>query len=133
MNQLTKWKLSLALLLIFTGIASSANAERIVREFHGTGNIVTPEFDIDGPWLLDWRVNGEFQQMIAIDIMLLDGRTGRHIGQVLHTKRVGNGVKLFESSGRYKLRIDSTLARWDVKIIQITAAEAELYTPRKNN
>ena len=50
---------------------------------------------------------------------------------ILHTKRPGNGVKLFNSSGRFKLRIDSTLARWTVKIIQITPEEAEQYTPRK--
>ena len=87
----------------------------------------------EGPWLLDWRVNGEYELMLAIDIVLLDGRTGRQIGRILHTKRRGNGVKLFNTSGRYKLRVDSTFARWDLKVIQITPAEAELYTPRKNN
>jgi hypothetical protein len=113
--------------------AGDAAAERLVSEFEGTGNRVTPEFDIDGPWLLDWRLNGEYESMIAIDITLLEGRTGRHIGQVLHTKRPGNGVKLFNSSGRFKLRIDATLARWHLKIIKITPAEAELYTPRSEN
>jgi len=114
-------------------LAAAVRAETLVREFSGTGNTVTPEFEVQGPWLLDWRLNGEYDNMIAIDIMLLDGNTGRHLGQVLHTKRRGNGVKLFDSSGRYKLRIDSTLAQWDIKIIQITDEEAELYTPRKDN
>jgi hypothetical protein len=49
---------------------------------------------------------------------------------VLHTKRKGNGVKLFEEGGTFQLRISSTLARWRIKIIQITDEEAELYTPR---
>ena len=134
MNKRTKRTASLVLLTIMaTAIATLANAEQIIREFHGTGNTVTSEFEVDGPWLLDWRLNGEYETMMAIDIMLMDGRTGRLEGQVLHTKRPGNGVKLFNNSGRFKLRIDSTLAKWDIKVIQITAAEAELYTPRKDN
>ena len=132
MNNRRKWTVSLVLLMTMA-MATLANAEQIVREFHGTGNTVTPEFEVEGPWLLDWRLNGEYVNMLAIDIMLLNGRTGRLEGQILHTKRPGNGVKLFHNSGRFKLQIDSTLAKWDLKVIQITAAEAELYTPRKDN
>ncbi len=113
--------------------SSEGSAEELVREFHGTGNTITTEFDAEGPWLLDWRVNGDYELLMAIDIVLLDARTGQQIGRILHTKRRGNGVKLFKTSGRYKLRVDSTLAKWDLKVIQITPAEAELYTPRKNN
>lgn len=119
-------------LVTFVSI-SDARAERVVRDFSGSSSRTTPEFEVDGPWLLDWRLNGEFETMMAIDIRLLDGRTGRHLGQVLHTKRRGNGIKLFEDGGIYKLQIDSSLARWQIKIIQITKAEAELYTPRKDN
>ena len=57
-----------------------------------------------------------------LDIALIDSRTGRHVGRVLHTKYRGNGVKLFNDGGRFKLRIDSTLARWELKIIQIKTA-----------
>ena len=126
-----KFRTSILLLAALLFFVPNAEAERLVRQFDGTGNTVTSEFDVQGPWLLDWRLNGDYDNMLAIDIMLLEGRTGRHIGQVLHTKRPGNGVKLFNSSGRFKLRIDSTLARWTVKIIQITPEEAEQYTPRK--
>ena len=123
----------LGIALLATVFCSEVRGEKLVREFEGTGNLVTPEFEVDGPWLLDWRLNGEYETMMAIDIRLLDGKTGRHIGQILHTKRRGDGVKLFETGGVYKLRIDSTLARWHLKVIQITEAEAELYTPRKNS
>jgi hypothetical protein len=80
---------------------------------------------------LDWRLNGDYDNLIALDIALIDAATGRHVGQVLHTKYKGNGVKLFDEGGRYQLRVSSTLARWHIKIEQITRAEAELYTPRK--
>ncbi len=55
------------------------------------------------------------------------------MGRVLHTKFKGNGLKLFAEGGTYQLRISATLARWRVKIEQITPEEAEQYTPRIEN
>jgi len=124
-------KTSLAILLILTSLLASA--AETVREFSGNGNTTTAIFTVESPWLLDWRLDGDFDALIALDIALLDARTGRHIGRVLHTKYKGNGVKLFEEGGRYQLRVSSTLARWRIKIQQITAEEAELYTPRRDN
>lgn len=120
---------TVAAFLVGTGASS---AKELLREFHGSGNTITAAFDAEGPWLLDWRVNGDYDLLMAIDIILLDGRTGLQVGRIIHTKRPGNGVKLFNSSGRYKLRVDATLAQWDLKVIKITPAEAELYTPRKH-
>jgi hypothetical protein len=124
-------KTSLAILLILT--TSLASAAETVREFSGNGNTTTAIFTVESPWLLDWRLDGDFDALIALDIALLDARTGRHIGRVLHTKYKGNGVKLFEEGGRYQLRVSSSLARWRIKIQQITDEEAELYTPRRDN
>ena len=124
-------KTSLAILLILT--TSLASAADTVREFSGNGNTTTAMFTVESPWLLDWRLDGDFDALIALDIALLDARTGRHIGRVLHTKYKGNGVKLFEDGGRYQLRVSSSLARWRIKIQQITDEEAELYTPRRDN
>ncbi len=124
-------KTSLAILLILT--TSLASAAETVREFSGNGNTTTAIFTVESPWLLDWRLDGDFDALIALDIVLLDARTGRHIGRVLHTKYKGNGVKLFDEGGRYQLRVSSSLARWRIKIQQITDEEAELYTPRRDN
>jgi hypothetical protein len=90
-------------------------------------------FTVDSPWLLDWRLDADYEQLVALDISLIEARTGRHVGRVLHTKYKGNGVKLFKEGGSYQLRISSTLARWRIKIQQITVDEAELYTPRKED
>jgi hypothetical protein len=124
-------KTSLALLLILT--TSLTSAAETVREFSGNGNTTTAMFTVESPWLLDWRLDGDFDALIALDIVLLDARTGRLIGRVLHTKYKGNGLKLFEEGGRYQLRVSSSLARWRIKIQQITDEEAELYTPRRDN
>ena len=117
--------LSLTLLLS----TSVAAAER-VAEFRGTDNKTTAIFRVESPWILDWRLDGDYEALVALDITLLEAHGGRHVGRVLHTKRKGNGVKLFDQGGTYQLRISSTLARWRVKIEQLSDEEAELYTPR---
>ena len=113
--------------------ASTALAKSTVREFSGSDNTTTADFTVDGPWLLDWRLDGSYESLLALDIALIDSKTGRHVGRVLHTKYRGNGVKLFQEGGTYRLRISSTLAQWRVKIQQITPEEAEQYTPRREN
>jgi hypothetical protein len=67
--------------------------------------------------------------------VLIDAATGQFIGGVKSGTRNNvsyrsNGVRLFHTSGRFKLRISSSLARWTLKIQQLTEEEAELYTPR---
>ena len=120
--------------LVVAGLSATllgtATAKQLVREFKGEGNTTTASFQVDGPWILDWRLDGDYESLIALDVTLIDARNGRHIGRVLHTKYKGNGVQLFEEGGRFQLRISSTLARWTFKVEQITPEEAELYTPR---
>ena len=111
-------------------LAPAASGKSLVREFSGSDTTVTAEFTVEGPWLLDWRLDGDFDTLVALDITLIESRSGRHIGRVLHTKRRGNGVKLFQDGGVYRLRVSSTLARWRIRIEQISPEEAEAYTPR---
>ena len=124
-------KLSLVLLLILA--SSLVSAKHTVKEFSGSGNTTTAIFTVQSPWLLDWRLDGDYDALIALDIALVEGRSGRHVGRVLHTKYKGNGVKIFYEAGTYQLRVSSTLARWRIRIEQITDEEAELYTPRRGN
>lgn len=121
--------IAIACLMLF--VVSSATGKTIVREFKGKASTTTTEFTVQSPWLLDWRLDGDYDQLVALDIMLIEAKTGRHVGRVLHTKRKGNGVKLFNEGGKYKLRVSSTLGRWRIRIEQITPEEAELYTPRR--
>lgn len=122
-----------ALFMLLVLVTPQASAIETVKEFSGSGNSTTAIFTVRSPWLLDWRLDGDFGQMVALDVSLVDARTGRHVGRVLHTKYRGNGVKLFDEGGTYQLRVSSTLARWRIKIQQITDEEAKLYTPRRDN
>lgn len=111
--------------------ASHADAAETVREFSGSGNTTTPVFTVESPWIIDWRLDGDYDSLVALDITLLEAPGGRHVGRVLHTKYKGNGVKLFREGGTFQLRISATFARWRVKVQQLTDEEAELYTPRR--
>ena len=111
--------------------ASSAAAKETVKTYSGDKTTITSPFVVESPWLLDWRLDGDYDALIALDIALVEARTGRHVGRVLHTKRKGNGVKLFLEGGMYQLRISTTLGRWRVKIEQLTDEEAELYVPKR--
>ncbi len=128
-----KATLTLATAALILLITSAVSGKSLVREFAGDKPTTTAAFTVDSPWLLDWRLDSDYDQLVALDISLIEARTGRHMGRVLHTKFKGNGLKLFTEGGTYQLRISSTLARWRVKIEQITPEEAEQYTPRNKN
>jgi len=111
-------------------LVSSTQGAQLVREFRGTNNGMTPAFTVEAPWLLDWRLDGDYDQLVALEVTLVEAKSGRHVGQVLQTKRKGNGVRLFKQGGTYQLRVSGSLARWTLKVQQLTPEEAELYTPR---
>jgi len=111
-------------------LVSSTQGAQLVREFRGTNNGMTPTFTVEAPWILDWRLDGDYDQLVALEVTLVEAKSGRHVGQVLQTKRKGNGVRLFKQGGTYQLRVSGSLARWTLKVQQLTPEEAELYTPR---
>jgi len=119
-----------ALITVLLITSMNAQAVETVKVFRGTGNTTTAIFTVEAPWLLDWNLNGDYDTLIALDVTLVEAHTGRHVGRILHTKRKGNGLQLFDQSGQFQLRVSSTLARWILKIEQLEPGEKELYTPR---
>ena len=117
-----------ALMLLLA--AQSASAEELIVEFNGSGNRTTAEFKVQGPWILDWRINSDYRRMLSFDLDLVDGRTGVLKGSILRTKRLGNGVRLFNESGSFRFRINGSFIDWYLKVKKLTPAEAELYSPR---
>ena len=117
-----------ALMLVYAAVPASA--EELIVEFKGRGNQTTAEFKVRGPWILDWRINSDYTHMLSFDLDLVDGRTGVLKGSILRTKRLGNGVRLFNESGSYRFRINGSFIEWHLKVRKLTTAEAALYTPR---
>ena len=126
MKPVYRYLLTLALLLAVV----PALAEEVVREFTGSRSTDTAEFEVKAPWLLEWRVSGNFTGSLAIDVALVEAGTGIHQGNVLKTKNTGNGARLFDQSGRFYFRVNSTIAEWSLAVVQLTPEEAEGYTPK---
>lgn len=116
-----------AALPAFSGVGQAA---QVVAEFHGSESRNTPEFEVQAPWILDWRVSTDGAYQSAVDVSLERAGTGAHVGSVLRTKYPGNGVRLFDESGRFYFRVDSMFVSWTFKVVQLTEAEAKTYTPR---
>jgi len=116
-------------LLLLCG-ASPAWSEDLVEQFAGSESAVTGEFEVNAPWIIDWLVTSDYRSGISIEVWLIDASDGSNLGYVVNTTGTGNGVKLFDESGRYYLRVNSALVNWNLKVSQLTPEEARSYTPR---
>ena len=105
-------------------------AEQLVREFKGSRTMETADFEVEAPWLIDWLVNSEFPDSMGLSVILLRAPAGIHAGNVVKTKYRGNGLRMINESGRFRLKVDAVLANWTIKVIQLTPEEAEAYTPK---
>ena len=116
-------------LLIFLTFTSLKRPESLVREFSGSQSTTTSEFEVSTR-ILDWRINSNYRENMGLEISLVDAKTGFMVGRIFKTKYAGNGVKLFNESGRYRLRISSSFTNWNFKVSQVSRSEAELYSPK---
>jgi len=121
---------AILVLLLSLLLPLNAAAERLVREFSGSRTTQTAEFEVEAPWLIDWRVNSDYEESMGLAIVLLNEPSRTHAGTVMKTKYRGDGLRLMNESGRFSFKVDSVLANWTIKVIQLTPAEAELYTPK---
>lgn len=125
--------LHITYILVLLGAALCANpaqARELIREFRGERPMQTGEFDVEAPWILDWRVTGEYSEELAVDISLVRAEFNAHEGNVLKARGPGNGVRLFDMDGRFFFRVDSTLAGWTLRVYELTPEEAGQYTPK---
>lgn len=130
MSRHTPIGLLVATLTLFAAPWPLAAAER-VAEFRGDRSGETAEFEVESPFLVDWIVNSDYPQSMGVTIALIDARTGTHAGNIVKTKYRGDGLRLIEESGRFRFKVDSSLATWIIKVDQLTRQEAEQYTPKQ--
>jgi hypothetical protein len=121
---------TLLALALAAALPGAAAGEELVREFRGERSTETAEFEVRAPWLIDWRVNSDYAESMGFDVELLSAPTDVHAGRVVKTKRRGNGLRLVNESGRFRFKIESALAYWTIKVIQLTPEEAEAYSPK---
>lgn len=118
------------LVLLAALLATPTRGEEEIRSFSGERSKQTGEFEVEAPWILDWRITGEYAREMAVDISLVEAKTNIHQGNVLRARWPGNGVRLFREGGQFYFSVDSQLAGWTLTVKELTEEEAELYTPR---
>ncbi len=129
MNHLLKYVFVISLIITSESIIAS----EMVREFRGSRSTTTAEFKVRAPWILDWRVSGDYPGTMAVEVSLVEAGTGVYQGVVLKTRWQSNGVRLFDQSGTFQFKVISNLAEWILKVEQLTREEAQKYTPKSSN
>jgi len=132
MNMINRTVLAIIVFALFAA-AGPAQAAKLVREFSGSRSQITADFEVEAPWLIDWRVNSEFYQSMGITIVLINAEDNTNAGRVVKTKQPGDGLRLMNEGGRYRFRVDAAMANWTIRVEQLNEGEAELYTPKREN
>ena len=127
---MNKYLVYLAVLITSCCFVSSADSKELVREFKGSGNKTTAEFEVTAPWILDWRVTSEFQGGMGLQVDLVDSHSGEYLGKVVLTRWVSNGVRLFDESGRFSFKVSASFADWTLRVEKLSRQEALAYTPK---
>jgi hypothetical protein len=107
------------------------DAKELIKEFKGSESATTAEFEIEAPWIVDWRTSGDYPGQMAVAVNLVKASSGEYLGKIVTTKYVDNGVRLFNEGGRFRFQVNSSLANWTLRVEKITKQEAETYTPKE--
>lgn len=126
-----KFLFNLTVFTVLIGFAINASSKELIREFKGSGSKATAEFEVKAPWVVDWRVYGDYPGQMAVNVELIRSPLGEYLGKIVTTKYVDNGVKLFNEGGRYRFQVNATLADWTLRVEQLTREEAEAYKPKQ--
>jgi len=107
------------------------DAKELIKEFKGSESSTTAEFEIEAPWIVDWRTSGDYPGQMAVQIDLVSALSGEYLGKIVTTKYVDNGVRLLSESGRFRFQVNSSLANWTIRVEKLTRQEAETYTVKE--
>jgi len=122
---------SFAVLAALFCFSPAVDAKELIKEFRGTESKSTSEFEVKAPWIVDWRVAGDYPGQMAVAVNLMDDLHGEYVGKIVTTKYVTNGVRLFDEGGRFHFEVNSSLASWTLRVIELTKQEADTYKPKE--
>lgn len=121
---------SLTVFIVLYCVSPLASSKELIKEFKGSESRTTAEFEVKAPWIVDWMTTGDYPGTMAMDVHLVTSPGGAYVGKVVMTKWIDNGVKLFAEGGVYRLKVDSNLINWTLRVEQLTRKEAETYIPK---
>lgn len=128
---MNRFLISFAVFAALYCFSLNVDARELIKEFKGTESRTTAEFEVKPPWIVDWRVAGDYPGQMAVAVNLMDDLHGEYVGKVVTTKYVTNGVRLFDEGGRFHFEVNSSLANWTLRVIELTKQEAETYKPKE--
>lgn len=129
---MNRYLISYTLFITLCCFSSAALSKELIREFKGSSSKTTAEFEVRAPWIIDWRVTGDYPGQMALNVNLVKAKTGEYVGKVTTTKYVSDGVRLIDESGTFQFQVNATLIRgWTLRVEQLTRQEAELYKPKE--
>ena len=109
------------LAFVVLGFAVATAAELPAFKFSGSGSKSTPEFRVDGPWLINWRALSEFPRATTIEFQLLDADSGELVGIINQAEGGARGLKLIEQTGAFKIAVIADGVDWAMDVIQVSA------------
>jgi len=109
------------------------DGKQLIREFKGSGNTTTAEFEVRAPWIVDWMTTGDYPGSMGFQVDLVTSPGGEYMGKVVSTKWVDNGVRLFNEGGVYRLQVKANLTNWILRVEQLNKLEAEAYKPKNKD
>jgi hypothetical protein len=105
-------------------MASVAAMPSDTVRFTGKGDDRTAAFRTSGPWILDWSITSDFPLLARFEMRLHDGASGEFMGTVIQLEGTGNGLKLFDSGGEFRLSIVARNVVWELEIAEVTEEQA---------
>jgi hypothetical protein len=120
-------------LIVFVAMGcfvSAASSKELIRDFQGSTDKVTADFEVKGPWIVEWFSSGDYPGQMALSVNLVKAGTGEYLGKIATTKYVDNGVRLFTEGGVYRFQVNCSLASWRLRVAELTPQEAKAYTPK---
>jgi len=124
-------------LVVYGGGTMIACAEDL--RFSGDEGTDTAQFQMDGPWLLDWSARGKEAMSCDLkiwakdstkrvpctfELRLVDAGTGKLLGNIAELVGEGHGYKLFEEPGNYRIQVLAQDIRWALRISPVSEATA---------
>ena len=128
---MNRFLFSFTILVVLWCFSSVAESKELIKQFKGSESRTTAEFVVKAPWIVDWMTTGDYPGIMAMEVSLVSSPGGAYVGKIVITKYIDNGVRLFTESGRYRLKVDSSLINWTLRVEQLTRQEAEEYKPRE--
>ncbi|MEM7611103.1 MAG: hypothetical protein AAF270_05460 [Pseudomonadota bacterium] len=124
--------LVMSLVAIAWGSGVSSGLAQETLQFSGTESDSTATFEMNGPWLLDWRAMSDTPLAAMVELRLHDGESGRFLGTIAQLQGTGRGLKLFEQSGTYAIAVSASNVLWEIDISPLDKAQAEQLKRRTN-